>query len=156
MKQAPIPSASRTSRSNRTRTKTALTGLLLLALTACGGPEYDPVPEEKLSAEIKALPGVTNEKLDSYDSASQGTGYQSDIYINDQADPVMVLDQATAILWQGLPEARINVSVIEKDGREIRTSDVGLIVSDDFEARYGPQPGSGEPPTDKPSLELKR
>lgn len=135
--------------------RTALAGLLLLALTACGGPGYDPLPESTLYAEIEAIPGVTKQKINSYDSMTQGTGYGGQIYIDNQADHIAVLDQALAILWQGLPEANPDVSIIDEDGTRVDPSDVGLIVPDDFEARYGPQPGTGEPPTDKPSLKLE-
>lgn len=135
----------------------ALAGLLLLALTACGEPAYDPLPEARLYSDIEALPGVTSQRIDSFDSGSEGTGYDGTIRVDNQADPLAVLDQALAILWQGLPRASFHsFGVLGEDGTEVRPSDVGLTSPDEFEARYGPQPGTGEPPTDKPSLKLKR
>lgn len=137
--------------------RTALAGLLLLALTACGGPGYDPLPEATLYADIEAIPGVTDQNIDSFDSTSEGTGYSGPIFVDNEADPVAVLDQVLAILWQGLPEANPGgVRVIDEDGTRVDPSDVGLIVRTDIEARYGPQPGTGEPPTDKPSLKLEQ
>ena len=153
----PLPSTSRTSPSNWTRTKIALTGLLLLVLTACGGPAYKPLPDATLYSDIEAIPGVTKQKINSHDSMSQGTGYGGQILIDTTADPVDVLDGTLAILWQGMPDASyIGVRVIQKDGEVTRSSDVGLTSPDDFEARYGPQPGTGEPPADKPPLKLKQ
>jgi len=137
--------------------RTLLTAVLATLLAACGGapkPAYTEVPEQDLYAAIGRIPGVTKVNLTSYDGAPQGTGYNGQIVIDRSADPVAVLAHVLAILWQGMPDANYDSVRVLKDTSPTRASDVGLIRHADFEARYGPQPGSGVPPKDKPALEL--
>lgn len=121
----------------------------------CGGVEksgYEPVPDGDLFAQVAQVPGVTQVHLTGYDGEPQGTGYNGQIVIDGSADPVAVLDRVLAILWQGMPDANYDSVRVLKDTSPTRASDVGLTRHAEFEERYGPQPGTGVPPSDKPAL----
>lgn len=85
----------------------------------------------------------------------EGNGYSGYITLADEADPAAVIDATLAILWQGLPDAEYGLVQWIRDGEGYRETDVGLTTREDLQGRYGPQPGTGVPPTDQPALELR-
>lgn len=130
-----------------------LSALLVGLLTACGEEAgYTPVPDAELYEQVSALPGVERHHLRATDGFPRGTAYVGTVVVGDEADPVEVLDAVLAVLWQGMPEAGYPLVEVVQGLRGTSPGDVGLVSRADFEARYGPQPGSGEPPADKPPL----
>jgi hypothetical protein len=63
-----------------------------------------------------------------------------------------VVDQACAILGQGHPDASIVLEVTLPDRSTVSTVAYDLAFPSDLEQRYGPQPGTGEPPPDASPL----
>lgn len=133
----------------------ALATVLLLA--SCGDdPGYEPKPSKALFSEIGALEGVTQVDVGAYESAGLGgsrPAYRGQVRIDDQHDPATILDQVLAILWQGMPDADLSNVKIRQGDTFYDTSSVALGDARRKE-RYGPQPGPGVPPKDKPALEL--
>ncbi len=128
---------------------------LALVLSACSSTGYEPRSDEELFQAIAELPGVkATNSMDSTTGFQEGTGYSGYITLEPTADPATVIDATLAILWQGRKGAEYGLVEWLKDGKGYRESDVGLIDEADYEARYGEQPGTGVPPTDKPALQL--
>lgn len=132
--------------------------LLSWFAVGCGSddPGYMPKKDDVLFAEIASIKGVTEVNVHGNESAGVGgsrPAYNGQVVVDASADPLLVLDQVLAILWQGMPGADLSgVDVRQVDafyGTEaVRLGDNRL------KERYGPQPGTGVPPTDKPALEL--
>lgn len=134
--------------------------VLACALTGCGGEERPPSSTTKessvLFAEIAALEGVTSVDVEAYESAGLGgsrPAYRGTVEVDDTVDPLKVLDQVLAILWQGMPGASLRDVVVHQgedgfyDAPYVGLGDALLA------ERYGPQPGTGTPPVDQPPLE---
>ena len=134
--------------------------LVVVCLLAGCGEEQRPsssTPKESavLFAEITALDGVTSVDVEEYESAGLGgsrPAYRGTVEVDDSADPLQVLDQVLAILWQGIPGASLRDVVVHQgtagfyDAAYVGLGDALL------EERYGPQPGTGTPPADQPPL----
>lgn len=134
----------------------AITTLVLaLALAACDGPGYTAKADAELFKAIRELPGVARtDMMDSTTGFQEGTGYSGYILLEHGADTAAVIDATLAILWQGRRNAGYGLIQWNQDRKGYRDTDVGLFDHDDLEARYGPQPGTGVPPSDKPALAL--
>lgn len=132
----------------------ALVGALLLV--GCGraepaDPGYRPVPDEELFSRIAALPEVTEVDIDFVDTVTNGRTYIGDIQVTPEAEPLAVLDRAIAILRQGRYGASMGLSVLRPGPtgrlRVTHGFELGISPSEpDLTERYGPQPGTGEPP----------
>lgn len=130
---------------------------LAMMLMGCGGAGYTPKPDAELFKAIRELPGVARtDMLDSTTGFQEGTGYSGYILLEHGADTAALIDATLAILWQGRRNAGYGLIKWNQDGKGYRDTDVGLGTQKDLEERYGPQPGTGVPPTDKPALTLQR
>lgn len=129
-----------------------------LVFAACGSPGKDPdvpayeaVPDSEIFAAVSELPGVTGHTL-SFDADSFGraNNYSGTVTAERGTDGRALLDQVLALLWQGHLGASYGVAV-EVDGDPLVTPRrIGLELRSDWPDRYGAQPGTGVPPTDKP------
>ena len=138
---------------------TAVTvGILAAGLAGCAFPdgsggsresERVPVPDEVLIEAIEDIPGVTEVDVSYEESFTNGRTYGGSVEVNDTADPVCVLDNVRAILWQGR-EAWVIVSVV-RDGVYTHRSALGdygrpdetQASHDEMEERYGRRPKDG-------------
>ena len=127
--------------------------LALLMAAGCGGsPEdvhatYSPVPDARLFAQVRELPGVTRAHV-FYASDFNGKGYYGNVWVRRGVDARKTLDRVFAILWQGRPEAAIGSPIeVDRLGKPLVSAlDLGLKSYSDWVKRYGPQPGDGKPP----------
>ena len=114
-------------------------------------PAYEAVPDNEIFAAVSELPGVTGHTL-SFDADSFGraNNYSGTVTAERGTDGRVLLDQVLALLWQGHLGASYGIAV-EVDGAPLVTPRrIGLELRSDWPDRYGPQPGTGVPPTDKP------
>ncbi len=135
---------------------------LVPLLTSCTGggekddPDYTPVPDAKLFAQVERLDGVVSADLSWTDKFGMSNTYGGVIRTRG-VSACEVLDHAYAILRQGRPDADL---VIEVEQREAPPSDlaefdvvnmraIDRTVARDPAARYGEQPGTGKPPDDE-------
>lgn len=131
---------------------------LLLGISGCVGStaepvRYEPVPDEQLFAEVGRLPGVVEADVSYDNSFTTGSNYLALLRVKRGTDVAGVIDAATAILWQGRPDASILVEVTRRGSNLIvNSTSVGLSARESFVRRYGPQPGDGEVPADEPPL----
>ena len=133
-----------------------LTLLLIgvLGLSACGGSskgeepagDYTPVADRELYSQVEALPGVRRVDVGYSDSFGNSNIYQGEIQVADDADLRDILDRAIAILRQGAPDATMGLTVYSSTA-SVTPRDLDLGTAADLEQRYGPQPGTGEPPS---------
>lgn len=118
---------------------------------------YTQVPDSTLFAEIGELPGVENVDIAFWDDIN-GRQYLGDVIVAaDTPKPTALdlLDRVNAILRQGEPAALIGVMVSTQSPTlttPVATQqDLGLPKGIEWltaaEERYGPQPGTGQPPT---------
>lgn len=121
-------------------------------------PSYAPLPDDQLFAAIRALPSVTSSEVSFTDNITHGIQYRGTIYVDGSVDPVRVLDQANAILWQGRP-ARLAIEVVSGTRtsgslavtqRSLGLDLIGSQAEAAYEKRYGPRPGTGQPPATSP------
>ena len=129
--------------------------IVMALLTGCrsgGGddePAYEPVPDEDLYAAIAALDGVRKVEIRYVEGFARTNNYGGELTVDDPSRAMELLDRAVAILWQGRPGALADLLVLGPDRQLLHyTSDLGLRTRADYEERYGPQPGTGEPPAD--------
>lgn len=125
--------------------------VILASLGACHDgkkddePDYTPIADDRLFQQIGDLPGVTDVSVKWSDDFGN-TGYIGRVTVDESADPVDTLDRAYAILRQGRYDAPIAVTVVQ-DGRMTSAAALGIGSSAaELTERYGPQPGTGEPP----------
>ena len=144
----------------------ALPAVCLLLLTGCllggGGqadpdpspsPAYDPVPDDQLFAQVARLDGVRAVDLDYVDTFANPNSYGGTVTVARDATHVSrIVDRTCAILWQGHPDVSVLFEVALPDGSLVSSTSYHLASPDDLEQRYGPQPGTGEPPQDAPPL----
>lgn len=136
-----------------------LTGTLLAVavavalMTGClpGGEDdgggYEPVPDDELYAEIAALDGVQEVDIRFVEGFGRTNNYGGELTVADPDRALELLDRAIAILWQGREGALADLLVLGPDRQLLHyPSDLGLRKPADYEERYGPQPGTGEPP----------
>lgn len=119
-------------------------------------PGYSPVPDDQLYSRIAELPEVTDVDVDFVDDVTNGRTYIGGIEVTRTADPLAVLDQAIAILRQGRYRASMGLSVLRPapSGKlEVTYGfELGIAPSEpDLTERYGPQPGTGQPPETPPT-----
>lgn len=129
--------------------------LLVVALVgACSGgsekesePDYEPVPDRELYAQVARLPGVTDVDVEFHDTFTTGRAYIGTVTVGPDADPVAVLDHAMAVLRQGRWRASITLEV-RQGTRSTTSEELGMAsgTEPDLVERYGPQPGDGRPP----------
>jgi len=128
-------------------------GLLLAGCTSetPPGPSYTPVPDEVLFAQVAALPGVASQHLEYLDDFGNPNVYSGTVEAAKGVDPRRLLDAVLALLRTGHPNAGLAVAVSSRSlGSQVGPDSLGLFLKDDFERRYGPQPGDGVPPTELP------
>ena len=126
-------------------------------IAGCGGseapdgPDYAPIPDKQLFAQIAAIPGVTTVDLSYRDEFGNSNDYVGEIGVDPSADAAMVLDHGLAILRQGRWRASMSVFVVQ-NARRISTNVLEMNAPTDrrLTERYGPQPGNGLPPTAAP------
>ena len=131
---------------------------MCVALASCGGseapdrPDYTPIPDKQLFAQIAEIPGVRGVAIKHLDTFDNPNDYVGDIEVNLSADAAAILDQALAILRQGRWRAGMGISAVQ-DTRVVSTDVLGIkSPTDEFLAeRYGPQPGNGLPPESTPT-----
>ena len=141
------------------RATSLLLVLVALVLSACGpdqpdvtGPSYTPVPDDVLFARVSALPGVAAQHLEYLDSFANPNGYSGTVDAKKGVDPRELLDAVLAVLRTGHPDAALDVSVSSRSlGYQIGPDFLGLFLKEDFDRRYGPQPGDGTPPPSLPA-----
>lgn len=118
--------------------------MMLGLLVGCGspGPQRSVVPDDVLFAEIARLPGVIEADVFYDTEFSRGKVYAGRVTVEDEADPLCVLDRMVAILWQG---RSIAVSVVVAQGDEsYRAMDLDPETPIQVwkPERYGPRPDS--------------
>ena len=149
------PTASSGARSRgfslRARGLVALVGLA--TLTGCAFPdgsdgsregERVPVPDAVLFDAVSELPGVAESGVQYEDTLPNGSRYSGHVEAEASADPLCVLDQVYALLWQGR-DATVSVSVVQ-DGVITTESDLGVSGNQfmgELEDRYGRRPKDG-------------
>jgi hypothetical protein len=137
----------------------AATAAILSALasgctTAPSEPSgYTPIPDAVLFAQITALPHITKIVNLSYSKEfGMLNGYSADIDTDGEAEPNAFIDSVFAILYQGKYGASISISItapaIPKEGGPGSRS--YFLLESTIRGRYGPQPGTGLPPANKP------
>lgn len=123
---------------------------LLWSVTSCAQPApkpgYTPVPDKQLYSRIAELPGVAKVDISYQDDLDDPATYVGEINLAPRADPEQVLDQAMAILRQGRFRALMALSAYPPTSPAIYSDTVAGHTRDDLDTRYGPQPGSGQPP----------
>lgn len=129
----------------------AITVALMAGCLPGGGtddkPGYEPVPDDELFAEVAALDGVRSVDVRFVEGFGRTNNYGGEIVVEDPDRALEVLDRAAAILWQGREGALADLLLLGPDNQLLHyTSDLGLRSPADYEERYGPQPGTGEPP----------
>ena len=134
------------------RTLAVVVALVALAGACSGGsekttgPDYEPVPDRELFAQVARIPGVVEVDLEFQDTFTSGRGYVGTVSAGPDVDPSVVLDQTLAVLRQGRYRAGINVEV-RQGGRATTLVDLGVTPTErGLVKRYGPQPGDGSPP----------
>lgn len=137
--------------------RVSVTLSLLLGVSGCVGSTaepvgYDPIPDEQLLDEVKALPGVRSVDLIYTNTFMNPSEYSGDVTIERGVDPVDTVDTVSAILWQGRPRPVIVVTVRSPRGVVVNSASVGLTNPTALEERYGAQPGTGEVPADAEPL----
>lgn len=150
---SPLPSAA-------TAAATIAVVALLLALTSCAtdpkpGADYRPAKTDaQIYREIAALPHITDVDIQWVDDFSQGNTYTGEVTVTAERYIVETLDHVNALLRQGRFGAYPSVGVVGNN-LDISLDSVGLSASGAIEDRYGPQPGTGEPPANPlPSVEI--
>lgn len=151
----------------------ALRVALLIALTLTAGcsmwrtppqptPAYEPIPDDQLYDQLRALPEVTGLQI-SYVSDSAGRRYVGVVLVPDtttRAAAAATLDHANAILWQGRAGAASSVQVsagtvddqrVLAEQKDVVPQTPGVNWLQAATARYGPQPGDGIPPAGLPT-----
>lgn len=130
-----------------------LVTLALLAACSTGGsdrrtdPDYTPVPDARLFAQIGGLPGVESSDI-SYNGSFPDNAYVGRVTLASTADAQATLDTIYAILRQGRPDVDMNVQA-QQDGRAVSLGAIdGPTTRQALQKRYGPQPGDGTPPGD--------
>lgn len=140
-------------RARRRRLGAVLVVLVVVLGAACSGgteeeagPDYEPVPDRELFAQVARIPGVVEVDLEFQDTFTSGRGYVGTVSAGPGVDPLAVLDQTLAVLRQGRYRAGINVEV-RQGGRATTLVDLGVTPTErGLVKRYGPQPGDGSPP----------
>ena len=140
--------------------RTAALACLVLLLGSCTAPDeeepdYTPVPDAELFAQVRKLDGVVGADLDWSDKFGRPNTYDATIRTRG-VSACEVLDYAYAILWQGRPDATLLVEVEQRDPPPSDVADLDIVdmrafdreVERDPSTRYGEQPGTGEPPDD--------
>lgn len=127
--------------------KLILAVVAVFALVGCSTspaapPSYRPVPDSRLFAQVRALPGVISSDL-SYSDTFGATGYVGIVKVAPGIDEKRVLDETLAILWQGKYRASYNVQVAGDGPFAVIPREIGLDMPADYVKRYGPQPGTG-------------
>jgi hypothetical protein len=144
-----------------------LAALFVLAAACSSGsdegprtPGYEPLSTAELVRRIEALPGVVGVHVEfrPADACVGGCAAYAG-YVEAAAgvpSPVVLLDRVYAILRLGEPRAALDETRLELrprasdppgTDRDVRAEDIGdLTLEEDRRARYGPQPGTGEPP----------
>ena len=138
----------------------ALVCLVPLLSSCTGGgekddPDYTPVPDSKLFAQVEQIKGVVGADLDWTDRFGRPNTYDGVIRTRG-VSACEVLDHAYAILWQGRPDASIVIEVEQRDPPPSDLAEFDVVdlravdraVERDPASRYGEQPGTGEPPDD--------
>ena len=92
---------------------------LVLLLSSCtapeeDGPDYTPVPDKELFAEVEQIKGVVSADLDWSDEFGRPNTYDGTIRTRG-VSACEVLDHAYAILWQGRPDATLLLEVEQPD-----------------------------------------
>ncbi|MDR7361555.1 hypothetical protein [Nocardioides marmoribigeumensis] len=131
----------------------ALLGRVLVGSQDPAAPAYAAVPDSRLYAEVGGLRGVVDVAL-AYDDQAAPAAYTGTVTVAPGRRLCRVLDQVYAILRQGHHGAAIHVEVArqhggDRPGRHLRMEDVDAAVAADPGARYGAQPGTGEPLDDR-------
>lgn len=130
--------------------------LALLSCVVCGcssSPKavkapYTPIPDSVLFARIATLPGVVRSDLTWVNRFGDSNSYGGQVRVRAGVDGVHILDSILAILRQGRAGAFYGaVEILEPRQFAITPTDFGLWSQADYTARYGPQPGTGVPPS---------
>ena len=117
---------------------------------------YTPLPDDELYAQIASLDGVAEVQISFVDEVNTNNTYAGFVMMEsevDRAEALGILDHAYAILRQGRPDAHMNVmgrsATDSSEPYTLDTVDLQLAggVAPALEERYGPQPGTGEPPS---------
>lgn len=129
--------------------------VLALLLAATGGcsraqedqPDYEPVPDRELFAQVAQLPGVVSTDIQHRDTFNDPNDYVGTVTAAAKVDPVRLLDQVIAVLRQGRWQASMTLEVRQPDRTTtIVDLDLRSAGEPDLTERYGPQPGDGSPP----------
>lgn len=122
--------------------------------------DYEPIPDEQLFEQIRALDGVAGAGILHRDDRTHGNSYAGHITLEQgvtKDEAVAIVDHAYAILRQGEYRAAIILTSGSAPGVEpvVATSVSDLPIrgrhAAALEERYGPQPGDGTPPGDLPA-----
>ncbi len=116
---------------------------------------YTPVPDDQLFERVRDLPHVEDATISFRDNLTDGELYSGSLVSDGRENPYAVLDAAVALLRQGRARAQIllTLEVPNPGGAPVQYTSTALLdrtVPDPLTARYGPQPGSGEPPSATP------
>lgn len=132
-------------------------GASILLLAGCSTDpqpraDYRPAKTDaQIYREIAQLPHVTDVDIRWVDDANTGNTYTGIVRVTQTRYVVDTLDHVNALLRQGRFSSYLTVGVrSEQNPLRVANDAVGLSAPAAVEHRYGPQPGTGEPPTNEP------
>lgn len=127
---------------------TALLGAAVAAaLVGCAvgqsGKPSGPVPDDVLFDQVAALPGVVSSELRWERNFGNTPFYMGTVTAEDDADPLCVLDESLAVLYQGRQDTSLRAVEVEQRGTTVRAED--LVGETPLGERYGPRPTEPQP-----------
>ncbi|MET0434776.1 MAG: hypothetical protein ABW025_11460 [Cellulomonas sp.] len=117
------------------------------ALAGCAvgqsGKPSAPVPDDVLFDQVAELPGVRSSAIRWERNFGNTPFYMGTITAEDAADPLCVLDEALAVLYQGRQDTSLRAVEVEQGGTTVRAED--LDGETPLGERYGPRPTEPQP-----------
>ena len=125
----------------------AIAGVFAGGLGGCGigpsGKSRGPVPDDVLFEQVAGLPGVAAADLRWELNFGNTPAYAGTVTAERGADPLCVLDETLAVLYQGRQDTSLRAVQVEQGGTTVRAAD--LVGEARLGERYGPRPTEPQP-----------
>ncbi|GIG35348.1 hypothetical protein Cpa01nite_07290 [Cellulomonas pakistanensis] len=135
-----------------------LASAVAIALVGCGtaSSRNASVPDDVLFAQVTALPGVRDADLKWELNFGNTPAYMGTVVAEADADPLCVLDETLAVLYQGRRDTSLRAVEVVQGSTSVRAED--LVGETPLGERYGPRPARPQPsasprPCTPPSLD---